>query len=126
MIRFRTQRRVAAAATSLALALLLGACAAEVPAPSASPEPPPADPTLTEPTPTEPRAADTPAPPPGAIRVAPELYMQPMGTDERGCAVFQPWSPTMAVVQALHWRTADGTFTLDRNEAACADIDEPG
>jgi len=57
--------------------------------------------------------------PPAAIAVTPELYMLPMGTDGAGCAVFQPWSPTMAVVQALHWRKADGSFTLDRAEADC-------
>jgi hypothetical protein len=57
--------------------------------------------------------------PEGAIPVSPDLYMLPMGTDEAGCPVFQPWSPTLMVVQALHWRTADGTFTLDRDAADC-------
>jgi hypothetical protein len=60
-----------------------------------------------------------PAIPPDAIAVTDELYMLPMGTDSAGCAVFQPWSPTMAVVQALHWRKADGSFTLDRALADC-------
>lgn len=59
--------------------------------------------------------------PPGAIQVSAELYMLPMGTDEGGCAVFQPWSPTLMVVQALHWRTAEGEFTLDREKADCPD-----
>lgn len=70
-------------------------------------------PTSSEPAPASPDI------PPDAIPVGPELYMRPMGTDERGCPVFQPWSPTLAVVQALHWRTAAGDFTLDREAAAC-------
>ncbi len=58
--------------------------------------------------------------PPGAIPAGPELYMLPMGEDATGCPLFQPWSPTRSVVQALHWRTADGDFTLDRARADCA------
>ncbi len=57
--------------------------------------------------------------PADAIAVSPDLYMRPMGVDDDGCPVFQPWSPTLMVVQALHWRTADGAFTLDRGEADC-------
>ena len=57
--------------------------------------------------------------PEGAIPVSADLYMLPMGIDETGCPVFQPWSPTLMVVQALHWRTAEGTFTLDRDAADC-------
>jgi hypothetical protein len=64
--------------------------------------------------------AETPEIPADAIAVAPELYMLPMGTDQTGCAVFQPWSPTLSVVQALHWRTPAGGFTLDRGAADCA------
>jgi hypothetical protein len=61
-----------------------------------------------------------PAPVPAdAIAVSPDLYMRPMGVDDDGCPVFQPWSPTLMVVQALHWRAADGTFTLDRDDADC-------
>jgi hypothetical protein len=82
----------------LAGALALGACA---------------------PVETPPGDAATPAIPEDAIAVAPELYMLPMGTDETGCPAFQPWSPTMSVIQALHWRTATGDFTLDRGAAAC-------
>lgn len=63
--------------------------------------------------------------PEDAIQVAPELYMLPMGTDEEGCATFQPWSPTLSVVQALHWRTAAGDYTLDRNAADCPVVPEP-
>ena len=77
---------------------------------------------LTACTTVEPTAerAETPEIPAAAIYVGPELYMLPMGTDETGCAVFQPWSPTMSVVQALHWRTPAGGFTLDRAAADCA------
>jgi hypothetical protein len=57
--------------------------------------------------------------PDGAIPVGPDLYMLPMGSDETGCPMFQPWSPTLMVVQALHWRAADGSFTLDRDAADC-------
>ena len=57
--------------------------------------------------------------PADAIAVSPDLYMRPMGVDDDGCPVFQPWSPTLMVVQALHWRAADGAFTLDRDEADC-------
>jgi hypothetical protein len=46
--------------------------------------------------------------------------MLPMGEDATGCRMYQPWSPTLSVVQALHWRTADGGFTLDREKADCA------
>lgn len=83
----------------MALALFLAACASEPPASTAIP--------------------------PDAIPVSPELYMLPMGTDADGCPVFQPWSPTLAVVQALHWRTAEGNFTLDRSAAACPADAEP-
>jgi hypothetical protein len=69
-------------------------------------------------------AAEAPPVPEGAIPVAPELYMLPMGEDETGCPVFQPWSPTLMVVQALHWRTADGSFTLDRAAADCPPPDD--
>lgn len=84
---------------ALLAALTLGACASQVP---------PAD---------QPATPNTPA---DAIALAPDLYMLPMGEDESGCAVFQPWSPSMAVIQALHWRTPTGDFTLDRDAADCA------
>ena len=67
--------------------------------------------------------AESPLEPPlvpvGAIEVTPELYMVPAGADASGCPMFQPWSPTLMVVQALHWRSADGSFTLDRTAADC-------
>jgi hypothetical protein len=69
-------------------------------------------------TPGESGGTDDPLPD-DAIAVGPDLYMRPMGVDDGGCPVFQPWSPTLMVVQALHWRTADGAFTLDRGTADC-------
>ncbi len=69
--------------------------------------------------------ADAGAPvPEAAIPVGRDLYMIPMGTDEGGCPVFQPWSPTLMVVQALHWRAADGSFTLDRDAADCPPLED--
>lgn len=73
--------------------------------------------------PETPADANVPVPE-AAIQVGPELYMIPMGTDERGCPVFQPWSPTLMVVQALHWRAADGSFTLDRDAADCPPLED--
>lgn len=63
--------------------------------------------------------------PEGAIPVGPDLYMLPMGSDDTGCPMFQPWSPTLIVVQALHWRAADGSFTLDRDAADCPPPEAP-
>lgn len=65
------------------------------------------------------RPADAAVVPEAAIAVGPDLYMVPMGADSSGCPVFQPWSPTLMVVQALHWRTKNGDFTLDREAADC-------
>jgi hypothetical protein len=90
--------RLPNACLALGSTLLLSACAAAQPADSGTPEP---------------------AVPAGAIRVNDQLYMLPMGTDDTGCPMFQPWSPTLMVVQALHWRAADGSFTLDRHAADC-------
>lgn len=95
----------------MGLALAVVACAGDPPSS--------VGPTSSDPAPASPDIL------PDAIRVGPELYMRPMGTDERGCPVFQPWSPTLAVVQALHWRTAEGDFTLDRSAAACPADDAP-
>jgi len=53
------------------------------------------------------------------IRVGPELEMVRIGEDETGCPMYQPRSDTLMVIQAIHYRRADGTFTLDRSEADC-------
>ena len=94
--RFRRKAMLARALPGLALVIGLGACTA-----------------------TEESQLEPPLVPVGAIQVSPELYMVPAGADAVGCPMFQPWSPTLMVVQALHWRSADGTFTLDRNAADC-------
>lgn len=62
---------------------------------------------------------EDPRVPVGAVQVSPALYMVPAGADAVGCPMFQPWSPTLMVVQALHWRSTDGSFTLNRNAADC-------
>lgn len=99
--RARWRRRSGGAISGLAL-LALGSCAmAEPPGQAAE------------------QTAEAPPVPDGAIPAGQDLYMLPMGEDATGCPVFQPWSPTLMVVQALHWRTADGSFTLDRTAADC-------
>jgi hypothetical protein len=104
LANFRLDAPCRARCVVVSLALLLNACANDRPAGDAPP---------------------SPAIPPDAIPVAPELFMRPMGTDADDCPVFQPWSPSLAVVQALHWQTAAGDFTLDREAAACAADEEP-
>ena len=94
--RFGQMAILGRALPGLALVIGLGACAA-----------------------TEESQLEPPLVPVGAIQVSAELYMVPAGADAVGCPMFQPWSPTLMVVQALHWRSADGTFTLDRNVADC-------
>ncbi|HRY26613.1 MAG TPA: hypothetical protein P5558_19755 [Geminicoccaceae bacterium] len=93
---FETMATGGQALSGLALITAFGACA---PAAEGPPVPAPA--------------------PDNAVQVSPELYMVPAGEDDVGCPMFQPWSPTLMVVQALHWRSADGSFTLDRNAADC-------
>lgn len=58
--------------------------------------------------------------PANAIAVGDDTYMVPMGKDDGGCEMYRVFSPTKMVVQAIHYRTADGRFVTDRNEAACA------
>lgn len=70
-------------------------------------------------TPAAEQPAEPARPPEGAVQVSSDLYMVPAGADDVGCPMFQPWSPTLMVVQALHWRSADGSFSLDRNAADC-------
>lgn len=65
---------------------------------------------------TEPNAAAVPA---DAIAVGDDVYMVPAGVDSDGCAMFRVFSPTKMVVQAVHYRAADGTFVMDKVEAAC-------
>ena len=59
-------------------------------------------------------------PPPGAIRVEEDLYMIELGTDDAGCRQYSAWSSTGAVVAAVYYRRADGSFTLFRSNADCS------
>ena len=54
-----------------------------------------------------------------AIRVAEDLYMIELGTDDVGCRQHSAWSSTGAVVAAVYYRRADGSFTLFRSDADC-------
>ena len=58
-------------------------------------------------------------PPPGAIGVDEDLYMVEIGVDDGGCRMFSAWSNTRAVVAAVHYRDAEGNFTLSRSKAKC-------
>ncbi len=64
--------------------------------------------------------AQTPSPPPGAIPIGDDVYAVPIGKpDAQGCQRYRLWSPTKMVVQAIHYRRADGSFTMRKDEAAC-------
>ena len=70
---------------------------------------------------TPPPAGPAPAAlPAGAVAVGPDLYQVPIGADAEGCPMYRLHSPTRMVTQAIAWRRPDGSFTLDRREAACA------
>jgi hypothetical protein len=62
----------------------------------------------------------SPALPAGAVAVGPDLYQVPIGADAEGCPMYRLHSPSRMVTQAISWRRPDGSFTLDRSEAACA------
>ena len=57
--------------------------------------------------------------PEGAIAVGDDLYMVPLAAPVAGCPAFRAFSPTKMVVQAIYFRTADGRFVTDRQEADC-------
>ena len=61
-------------------------------------------------------AAEIPA---GAIEVGQDLYQVPIGRDADGCAMYRLYSPTRMVSQAISYRSRDGGFTIDRQEADC-------
>ena len=62
----------------------------------------------------------TPDVPPGAILIGDDVYAVPIGKpDADGCQRYRLWSPTKVVVQAIHYRRADGSFTMRKDEAAC-------
>ena len=65
--------------------------------------------------------ASSPAPPPGAIRLADDYYMAPRGAGHDGCPSYSPWSGRSAVPAAIYYRKADGGFTLYRSDADCGE-----
>ena len=61
----------------------------------------------------------------GAIKVADDLYMVPLGPDAEGCDRYRPFARRAAVIQALHYRARDGRFVPDRLQANCPAPAEP-
>ena len=61
--------------------------------------------------------------PAGAIQVGEDRYMVPVDMDAGGCERFTPWSASAPVKTAIYYRKADGSFVLNREEAACATAD---
>jgi hypothetical protein len=61
-------------------------------------------------------ASEVPA---GAVKVGQDLYRVPIGQDADGCAIYRLYSPTRMVSQAISYRSRDGGFTIDRQEADC-------
>jgi hypothetical protein len=61
------------------------------------------------------------APPEGAVEIAPDLYMVPVGEDETGCPMYTPWSRERMVQTLIHYPRADGSFTPLREEADACD-----
>lgn len=57
--------------------------------------------------------------PENAIRVSDNYYMVPLVEAVSGCQAYRAFSPTALVAQAIFYRTVDGRFVMDRNEAAC-------
>ena len=66
-----------------------------------------------------PGAVPASAIPAGAIKVGQDLYQVPIGRDADGCAMYRLYSPTRMVSQAISYRSRDGGFTIDRQEADC-------
>ena len=91
----------------LAVALLGALAGCTTPAPPAAPVP------------TAPATPGDGALPAGAIAIGPDLYQVPIGEDAEGCMMYRLHSPTRMVTQAIAGRRPDGSFTLDRREAAC-------
>jgi len=53
------------------------------------------------------------------IQVGDDLYMIPNGIDDDGCETFGPFSKTNATVTAMHYRQADGSFSIAKDPAVC-------
>jgi len=136
-----SRTRIACPGTAAFVVALLGGLAGctppAAPPPTAAAPTAPADtgpaatgPAATDPAATGPAATGRAASPPaasadralpaGAIAVGPDLYQVPIGTDAEGCQMYRLHSPGRMVTQAIAWRRPDGSFTLDRREAACA------
>ncbi len=59
-------------------------------------------------------------PPEGAVKISSDLYAVPLPEpDQDGCEQYRLWSAENMVVQAIHYRKANGDFTMNKNEAAC-------
>ena len=65
------------------------------------------------------RSAPSQPVPDNAIAVSDELYYVPLAEPVQGCRAYRQFSPTRAVTAAIYFRTADGRFVLDRNQAVC-------
>ncbi|MFQ5348064.1 MAG: hypothetical protein ACE5ED_09515 [Rhodothalassiaceae bacterium] len=64
-------------------------------------------------------SADIPA---GAVPIGDSVFAVPLAApDPDGCQAYRLWSsdPGRMVVMALHYRRADGSFTMLRSEADC-------
>ncbi len=58
--------------------------------------------------------------PVGSVQTGPNMYMIPTGQpDGDGCQAYRAHSPGNVVVQIVYYRTADGGFTANKEEAAC-------
>ena len=68
--------------------------------------------------------ADRTGPPTGelpdnAIAVRDQFYMVPLAETVGGCAAYRAYSPSERVPQAIYYRTPDGRFVTNRDEADC-------
>ena len=57
--------------------------------------------------------------PAGAVPIGSGFYMVPMGEDADGCQRFRLHSPTRYTNPVVYYRTADGSFVLEKARAAC-------
>jgi len=57
--------------------------------------------------------------PEGAVEVREGYYMVPVTKDEDGCQMYRAYAPGMLTDQAIRYQRADGSFTVNKEEAAC-------
>ena len=62
-------------------------------------------------------AGNGPALPAGAVAIGEDTYMVPAAGGDAACPAWRMESPSRMVVQAIFYRKADGSFTVDRAEA---------